>query len=281
MWLRWDVAAIVAAGLAGFSLALRSTASHRLAVAAGVAKEAAVVLGLYAVWQKAGALAVTSIAGASSHARWIWHVERASRLPSEAAVQRVFLPHPLLVQALNGFYAIVHVPALIVFLLWLYGRHRDRYPEWRNRGALLTGACLLIQMIPVAPPRLLPDLGFVDTAVRYGQSVYGPNGISIAPQLAAMPSVHVAWAVFIAVAVVQTARSPWRWLVVLHPALTLLAVVATGNHWWLDGIVAAALLPPAVLVERRATALAARARTPAPATYPPVGSPVPVRARTR
>jgi len=144
--------------------------------------------------------------------------------------------------------------------VWLWFRHPTNYARWRNAGAVLTGACLLIQMIPVAPPRLLPQLGFVDTAVRYGQSVYGTGGIKIAPQLAAMPSVHVGWAVFIAVAVVAVSTSPWRWLIVLHPALTLFAVVSTANHWWLDGVVAAALLPMAMAVEALAAAMWARAR---------------------
>src|SRR5581483_10461320 len=123
---------------------------------------------------------------------------------SELSVQRLFLPHPLWAQAANGFYAVVHVPALIVFLLWMYFRHPTQYAKWRNVGAVLTGACLLIQMVPVAPPRL-------------------------APQLAAMPSVHVGWAVFIAVAVILVSPSRWRWLVLAHPALTALAVVATAN----------------------------------------------------
>jgi hypothetical protein len=189
-----------------------------------------------------GELAVTGTVGGVSHARAIWHVEQALHLPIELDVQRFVLPHPILVQALNVYYAVVHVPALIVFLLWLFLRHRDQYPRWRNVGALLTGISLVIQMIPVAPPRLLPGLGFVDTAVRYHQSVYGPNGISIAPQLSAMPSVHVGWAVFIALAVILTGTSRWRWLVLTHPLLTLVAVTGTANHWWLDGAASVGLL---------------------------------------
>jgi hypothetical protein len=100
----------------------------------------------------------------------------------------------------------------------------------------------------VAPPRLMPGLGFVDTAMRYKESVYSPGGIGDATQLAAMPSVHVAWAVFIAVAVIAVSSSRWRWLIIVHPAATIFAVVATANHWWLDGIVAAALLPVSVAV---------------------------------
>jgi uncharacterized membrane protein YbhN (UPF0104 family) len=122
-------------------------------------------------------------------------------------------------------------------------------------GALLTVGSVLIQMIPVAPPRLMPQLGFLDTAMQYGESVYAPGGLGSATQLAAMPSIHVAWAVFIAVAVIQVSRSPWRWLILLHPALTTFVVVATANHWWLDGVVGAALLPVAMLIEAGLTRL--------------------------
>ena len=239
-----------AAGAAGILLAvgvalrLRRWAPKR----SDLAVETSIVLGLYALWQEGGSLAVNHVDGAVAHARWVWHAERIARLPSEVDVQRLVLPHPLLVQGLNGFYDIVHVPALIGFLLWLYFRHRAEYGRWRTVGAVLTGACLLIQTIPVAPPRLVPGLGFVDTAMRYKESVYAPGGIGDATQLAAMPSVHVAWAVFIAVAVISVGKSRWRWVVLAHPTMTVFAVVATANHWWLDGIVAAALLPACAAV---------------------------------
>jgi hypothetical protein len=260
MWLAWDTAAVIAVGLVVLSVAIRPLRRRGLTILADVAKETAVVLGLYAVWQWAGDLAFTQIKGAIAHGHSVWHVERVLHLPSEQSIQRLVLPHPVVVEALNRFYEGVHVPALVVFLIWLYVRHRDRYPYWRNVGAVLTGVCLLIETVPVAPPRLMADLGFVDTALRYGQSVYGPHGISIAPQLAAMPSVHVAWAVLIAVAVIDAGTGRWRWLIIAHPVLTTLAVVATANHWWLDGIVAAALLAPAALAVRGATTIAHRFR---------------------
>ena len=64
----------------------------------------------------------------------------------------------------------------MIFLVWLFLRHRDRFRWTRNILVLLTGSCLLIQMVPVAPPRMLTDQGFVDSALLYGQSVYGPFG---------------------------------------------------------------------------------------------------------
>jgi hypothetical protein len=62
-----------------------------------------------------------------------------------------------------------------------------------------------------------------------------------ADQLSAMPSVHVAWSILVAWAVITRARSRWRWLILLHPLITVFVVVATGNHYWADAIVAAAI----------------------------------------
>jgi hypothetical protein len=93
----------------------------------------------------------------------------------------------------------------------------------------------------VAPPRLLPQLGFVDTAAQYGESVYAISTITV-DQLSAMPSVHVAWALLVGWAAIGISASRYRWWVLAHPALTIFVVVATANHFWLDGIVAALLL---------------------------------------
>ncbi|MGH3125514.1 MAG: phosphatase PAP2 family protein, partial [Streptosporangiaceae bacterium] len=68
--------------------------------------------------------------------------------------------------------------------------------------------------------------------------------------LSAMPSVHVGWSLLVALVVVQVSRSRWRWLALGYPVFTLLAVVVTANHFWLDGIAAAALLALALAVQR-------------------------------
>jgi PAP2 superfamily len=208
----------------------------------GVAWEAALLFGLYALWQFAGTFSVMGPAGALPRAQWLWDAERVLHLPNEASVQRLFLPHPLLVQAFNLYYDILHFPVLGACLIWLYVRHRSRYPEIRTTVALFTLISLLIQFIPVAPPRMLPSTGMVDTAVRYGQSVYSWHGGFDADELSAMPSVHVGWALIIAIAVITVSRSRWRWLAAAYPVLTMLVVVVTANHFWLDGIVAAVLV---------------------------------------
>jgi hypothetical protein len=174
-------------------------------------------------------------------------------------VQDLIVHHAVIRQAANLYYATMHFGALFLFLIWLFVRHRDRYPKIRRVLALTTLVCLAIQLIPVAPPRLLP--GYVDTAALDGQSVYG-LGFG-ADQLSAMPSVHVAWAVLIGWACARIGRGPWRWIGAVHAAVTVFVVVATANHFWADGIVAVAVLVACAAAEDAAVraVLAVRART--------------------
>ena len=235
-----------------------------MVVAGAFAREAALVLVLYAIWQVAGRLSVMQVDGALDRGRWVWDLEQTLHLPSELSLQRAVLPHRWLVVAANSYYAVAHVPALIAVLVWLFVRHRDRYPEVRNILAIATGAALLVQLVPLAPPRMLPHLGFVDTAARYHQSVYEPLGRGLAGQLSAMPSIHVAWAVLVGVAVFRIGRGAGRWIGPGHLSLTLLVVVITANHWWLDGIVAVMLLGAAWWVERAVRRAASSVRRVAP-----------------
>jgi hypothetical protein len=237
------VAAVIKAGrLAGRSA---SWALWR-----GVAWESALLFGLYGLWQFAGSFTVMGKSGALPRAQWIWDAERVLYLPSETAVQKPFLAHPLLVQACNLYYDVLHFPLLGACLIWLYAWHRESYPRIRTTVALFTGVSLLIQLIPVAPPRLLASTGMVDTAVRYGQSVYSWGGGFDADEFSAMPSVHVGWALIVAIAVITVSRSRWRWLAAAYPVLTLLVVVVTANHFWLDGIVAGLLVALVLVVQR-------------------------------
>jgi hypothetical protein len=258
--LNWHEAAATAGALAVATAALRASGRARLKTVATFTQETALILGLFALWQYAGSFAVMGPGGALGRSRWIWHFERLVRLPSEASVQHLALPHPLLVQFCNLYYDSLHFPVLITTMVWLFVRHRDAYRRRRTTLVVFTGACLLIQLIPVAPPRMLAGTGLVDTAVLYHQSVYGSVAGFNADELSAMPSVHVGWAVLVAVAVITTARSRWRWLALLYPAATTLVVVVTANHFWLDGIVAAAVLGLVVAGQAAGRAALAKAR---------------------
>jgi hypothetical protein len=244
--LTWQQGAGLAAGLAVLAAATRYARASRIRATSPIAGEAAVIAALYALWQLAGTLSVSGVNGAFARARWIVRFQREVHLPSELDVQRWVLPHRWLGEFCNLYYASVHFAALGALLLWVFLRHRDAYPRLRLTVVLLTASCLLIQLIPVAPPRLLPQYGFVDLAQRYGQSVYAGTGVD---SLSAMPSVHVGWAVLVGLTAVRVSSSRWRWWVLAHPIVTVFVVIATANHFWLDGIVAVALLGLAELAQ--------------------------------
>lgn len=236
--LPWEYAEPIAAGAFVVGCLLLRGADSRARAVGGFLREAALVVALYGLWQWAGGLSVVGGDGAIARAEWISRAESFLPLPSIAAMQHLVLWSGTLTQAANIYYAVVHFPATIGLLIWLYVRHRDRYGHVRWVLALATFASLAIQLMPVAPPRLMP--GIIDTAARYGQSVYG-GGFG-ADELAAMPSVHVAWAAAVGWYVWRIASRRWRWIGPAHTVVTVLVVVVTGNHWWLDGIVACLVL---------------------------------------
>jgi hypothetical protein len=206
------------------------------------ARELGVVFVLLISWRLATGFSLTHSIGAFSRGRTIWQLERALHLPSEAWVQRGVLAHPVVVKALDFFYLSAHLGGLAIFLLWLFLAHRASYSPWRNVVVGFTAVALAIQMISIAPPRLVPGLGMVDTAVRYHQSAYTGLGSGFTDQVSTMPSIHVGWAVIIAVAVISVSHSRYRWWVIAHPVLTVYVVVATANHFWLDAVAAIAIV---------------------------------------
>ncbi len=204
--------------------------------------EFALLSGLYAIWRVARKLPLAQDEGAIERARTIVDIQDAMLLPSELSLQEFILRHDWLGWPTTLYYAVLHVPALIAFLVWLFVWHRDAYPHWRNGLVFLTGTCLVIRFWRVAPPRFLVDLGYQDLSEIFGPSIYGPVGTGVSDQFAAMPSIHVGWAAVVSFGVVAASTSRWRWLALLHVIITAIVVSASGNHWWLDGIVAIALL---------------------------------------
>jgi PAP2 superfamily protein len=253
-----EVAGVLAVAGAAAPLAKRD----RVRAAGAFARETAVIGVLYALWQLVSDISQTGThADAFRRARWIRRFERDLPLPSEHSVQHAVLGQRLIVQGANLYYAAMHVSVMLIFLIWLFVRHRDQYRPVRMVMAWATLCCLLVQVFPVAPPRMFP--GIVDTGLRYDQSVYS-NGLPI-DQLSAMPSLHVAWAVLVGYYAWRVSPSRWRYLGPAHATITILVVVVTGNHWWLDGIVAVAILSTCAWAVRglRAGWQAARARRPA------------------
>jgi membrane-associated phospholipid phosphatase len=183
---------------------------------------------------------------AASHALLIVDAEKALGLFREHAVQSAIIGNDTVTDAFNAYYGGTHflMPALV--LAWLFIRHPAHYARARTALAAITGlAFVCFWVFPVAPPRLLPArFGILDTLVAPdGSGHFDSVLISTAgDKYASMPSLHVAWAVWCALALYPVLRH-WalRALAVAYPLMTTLVVVATGNHFFLD-VIAGALL---------------------------------------
>jgi hypothetical protein len=248
MWLPWQDAFWLSLALAVAAVGLRIfVPPQRWRWVGDLAREGAIFSVLYATWQRIGQLSTGSTVHAVSRGRSIVHVEQTLHLPSEVWTQHLALHSHLIIKAANWYYIVGHAPIMGIFLVWLYTRHRTDFARWRT---VLAAGCIigeLIQIVPVAPPRLTLT-GIVDTAQVYGPTVYDSDGAGSVPQLAAMPSLHCVWAITTGLAIFLVARSRWRWIGLAHAAITVLVVVITGNHYWLDAIAGGALVLIGLLV---------------------------------
>ena len=183
-------------------------------------------------------------AAAASHALLVVSAERDLGLFRERAVQDAIIGSDTVTDAFNAYYGGTHFLIPILVLAWLMLRHPAHYARARTALAAITGlAFIVFWLFPVAPPRLLPArFGIIDTLVAGSGHVEGALISAAGDQYASMPSVHVAWAVWCALAVYPVARH-WavRALAIAYPLVTMLVVVATGNHFFLD-VIAGALL---------------------------------------
>jgi hypothetical protein len=160
--------------------------------------------------------------------RWLNH----------AVSTRAFLAVPA-----DYAYATFHYAVTLAVLIWLWRAHPTAYLTARRT---LTAATLLglvgFATLPLAPPRMLP--GFIDTMARYGNDGWwgsagsAPNGLgSFTNQFAAMPSLHVGWAIWCGWMVARMAQRAWvRRLAVAYPVVVVLVVLSTGNHYLVDAV---------------------------------------------
>ena len=189
------------------------------------------------------------ITQALENAARIRRLELSLGMPDEALVQEWALKWPTLVVASNWFYLIGHFPFTIATLAWVYRRQEEHRQVILALLFTTASAFAVMSAFPLAPPRLMSGYGFVDTMEVFGPHIYdSPQVAATANQYAAMPSLHVGWALWVAWTLLRTTDSRWRWLVLAHPAFTSAGVVVTANHFWLDGVVGAALLAASVRI---------------------------------
>lgn len=161
----------------------------------------------------------------------------------EERAERLFLHMGPIMASADVMYIAGHVLVTIAVLLWVYTAHRTQFPYVRNVLMLTTAIALVVfYLYPTAPPRLLSNYGFIDPLQAHNLTAPGgeqPSSYTYNPY-AAMPSLHVGYALVSALAVLRcTDRRGLRVLAVLYPILMAFTVIITGNHWVLDVVGAA------------------------------------------
>jgi hypothetical protein len=218
------------------------------------ARELVIVLGLFAFYKYGRTLVRDESVAAIQHARELIRFERDLKIFTEARLQEVALGAGTTVEwFLNAYYLVAHVAVTAIAFVWLYARHPNTYVRFRRVMIVMTFIGLAIHLLyPLAPPRMFPHLGFVDTGRLVGPASYGRGSAyeGFANQFAAMPSLHFGFALAVAWATILASSRRVRYVILAHPALTLAAIVLTANHYWLDAIVAAFLFVLALLFDR-------------------------------
>jgi hypothetical protein len=173
---------------------------------------------------------------AVARATHLIHFERKLGIFWEADLQRLVLDYAWLVKLLNAFYLYGHLPVIGALAVWLYFLHRPQYLLMRN-AFLISGAIGLIIYVtfPVAPPRFLPEWGFVDTVLdQYDTGRPLTPGFFV-NEYAAMPSLHFGWNLLVGAAVWMASRNvALRAFAAFMPIAMLADIVLTANHFFVD-----------------------------------------------
>lgn len=200
---------------------------------------------LYGAYEVSRGLGDIDVPSALANGREILHLERVWHISPEHVLNEALSNVLFIAVVASYFYSIMHYVVTPVVLVWMYRSHRDHYGRARTALAISTGLGLVgYLLLPTAPPRMLAGSGLRDTLADtqewgwWGGEGSVPRGLgALTNQFAAMPSLHVGWALWCGALVALYARRRWvRVLGVAYPITTTLVVMATGNHYLLDAL---------------------------------------------
>ncbi|MEU6401658.1 phosphatase PAP2 family protein [Streptomyces sp. NPDC046985] len=193
-------------------------------------------------------------AQALANAAAVWRFEHRLGIAVEHSINHAADSVAWLIVGMNYYYATLHFVVTVGVLVWLYRSHPGRYAAARLALFATTGVALLgYYLYPLAPPRLMTGGGFVDTVQAHHTwgSMASGDLKHMSNQYAAMPSMHIGWSLWCGVTIFALTTVPWvRVLAFLYPAATLLVIVATANHFWLDAVGGALCLTAGVTTAR-------------------------------
>lgn len=221
-----------------------------------------IVFVLLRVYDMARAKAEVRRLPAIEHGETILNIERWLRIDIEHATNLWVTSHERLSLLASHLYQFAHVSVTLSVLAWCWWRRPELYRSARNALVVINVMGLAVfLLLPVAPPRLLPGYGFVDSVAQAGFGATHGGPIP-ADQYGALPSLHLAWAVWATVIAMRmlapSAQRHWCWL---YPVAITVIVVVTGNHYLLDAVAGTAAALGAIgLVQAGATYLPGRPR---------------------
>jgi hypothetical protein len=213
---------------------------------------------------------------ARRHGRSVQHLQDRLHLNFELSVNHFVAAREWIAQTMDYYYATLHFVVTIGVLVWLFAKRSHLY---RGARTVLFATTLLgllgFYLYPLAPPRLLPQYDYIDTLVKFHTwgSLADPQVAEHSNQFAAMPSLHIAWALWCGIALFRCAESAWvRQLGLLYPVFTLIVIVATANHFIIDAVGGAAIIAVGFLIQ---WVLSGRGAFTAPVDAPDFGLPDP------
>jgi membrane-associated phospholipid phosphatase len=198
--------------------------------------------GAYWLYRLARGLVDSRAAEAFDNARAVIDVERGLGLFFEPAVHAWAERHELVIDFASWMYVNSHFVVTTVALAWIYLRRNERFYFVRNMFMVAMGIALVGYVaLPTAPPRFMPEWGFTDSVAAFtGVKADSASADLLFNAFAAVPSMHVAFALMLGVVMARIARRRWaRMLWLAYAPVVTFVVVATANHWWIDGFLGA------------------------------------------
>jgi hypothetical protein len=236
--------------------------------------ELGLVAATYALYSVIRNLIPTETGDAVRRAVRLFDLEKAWGVAPEAALNAAVSSHHAIAIIFDYHYATMHYVVTPAVLIWLLLSVPERYRHARRILIVATILGLIgFWLAPLAPPRMLGENGFVDTMAEFAgygwwsHDASAPRGLGgLTNEYAAMPSLHVGWALWCGWMIARYAKRTWvRVLGVLYPITTVIVVLATANHFFLDVVGGAGVLLLAVPIvnagERALGRLAARRST--------------------
>ena len=198
-------------------------------------------LGAYYAYRLVRGVVDTHAGAAFENARGLLHVEQSLGLFFEPGLQKWAESHTWLMDACNWMYVNSHFALTTGFLIWLYVKRNEAFYFVRNMFMVSMGIALVGYItFPTAPPRFMPEWGFTDSVTNAVGEGAAKGASLLYNPYAAVPSMHVAFALMIAVPAVILVRSRLvKALWIAYPVAVTFTVVATANHWWIDAVLGA------------------------------------------